>query len=121
MKRAAVGDSADSEQIREAQKRERLRLALLKEDYRWILSTPSGRRVMTEIFKHCFQESSTIDSNKAVYFLAKQEVGFAIKRDIELHCPEHWLSLERERLESEGLLRAEREKRSESMESEGDE
>lgn len=102
--RAAVGDTGDSEQISQSKKNEKLQDALMREDMKWLLGSPSGRRIMLSILDKCFVEYATIDPNLAIRILAKQEIGFAIKREIELAYPEAWLLLERERLEIQGVV-----------------
>ncbi len=67
-------------------------------DVQWLMSTKSGRRVVSRIMEQCgiYQCSFTGDANKTIFNEGQRNAGLQLLGQIHAHCPEQYPVMLRE-------------------------
>jgi hypothetical protein len=101
------------EDFDEDKKREHARdlFILYREDFRWILSTASGRRVIRSLLEmtRADQEVFTSNGSTTNYAEGRRSIGVWIRNFIRENLPESWIVMDREELEEKSNLKKHKE------------
>lgn len=100
--RSAVKNAADPEQVKSAKERELRGREQELNDIAWVLSNPSGRRMLWHYLSHCgiFKTSFT-GSSETFYLEGKRSVGLKLLADITECNPDAYLQMMKEAKERE--------------------
>lgn len=97
-KRALVGNASDVEQVKEAAKRERIARANDKEDLRFILNSPQGRRFFWRHLTVCgiYKISADQSGSWTYYNEGKRRIALELMQEIVRDCPDLYLLMVKE-------------------------
>lgn len=100
--RAMVGNAADREQIRRADRKARTRREQERRDLAGVLKTEPGRRVMWRFLRHCRVLQSIWEPSAKIHYNAgMQDVGHWLMAEIEQAEPEALATMRMEALRAE--------------------
>lgn len=100
-RRALVQNAADPQQVEAAREQERTREQQRQYDWRSVMESPSGRRVLSDVLDHCgtYQTPFGETSDRTHFLVGRQDVGHFIVSQIgDAGADEHLLTLSRERM-----------------------
>jgi hypothetical protein len=81
--KARVRNAADAEQVRRAEREDRLDAKMEIEDIKVVLSTENGRRFIWKLLDHCNVFRSIWESSSKIhYYAGMQDVGHFIMSEI---------------------------------------
>ena len=64
-----------------------------KADFRAVMSTPRGRRVVWRLMRGVFHDCSSNDPYEMARFLGERRQGLLLLNEVIEICPEHWLDM----------------------------
>lgn len=96
-KKAFVGNAADENQVRDAEKKSKYGRERDLEDMKFILSTSQGRRMLWRYLEHCGIYKDSFTGNSATFYNeGRRAVGIKLLDDITAADPDTYLTMMKE-------------------------
>jgi hypothetical protein len=94
-------DAGNKKDVRRLEKQAKLEEQQRREIVTGIMSVAPGRRWMCELLEHChvFSTSFSDATNRMAFMEGQREVGLHLLGDIMSACPDHYVTMMRERNE----------------------
>lgn len=88
---------------------EKKRAELEAADLTFVMSTPEGRRNTWRVLSKCgqFRQSYIPDSDATTFNEGQRSIGLWLYADLETHCPEQYLLMQREAVQRAQIERRE--------------
>lgn len=97
MARALVANAGDEQQVRKAARSEKWLAQRRANDWRTIVGSPEGRRVLWSLLEQCKVFESIMETSARIYYNAgRQDFGHLIIAEITTADPLAWLLMQRE-------------------------
>lgn len=88
----------------EEETRRRIRIEQERDDYKWLLADPRGRRIMWELLSACglYRTSFHSSGSQTAFNEGMRNIGIMLNARVIEHAPETWIQMSTEAREASG-------------------